>query len=195
MSRVFLRAGHSPQRRDWLAGHVRFELRNVGANYPFEKVAQISGDPAELRPQRLFAFELRRWEAQLGPSARISAGGLMSYGARVVDITRRMAHYMDKILKGTKPTDLPVERPTQCGRWALRRFYFSISACSATSNSSRTWPESNLKPKSRRRWARRRIAVERPKLSHRLRGRRVSCARSKAASFSSFRMPATAFRS
>src|SRR5262249_7224613 len=37
---------------------------------------QISGDPAELRPQRLFAFELRRWEAQLGPSARISAGCL-----------------------------------------------------------------------------------------------------------------------
>src|SRR6516164_2432980 len=76
MSRVFLRAGHSPQRRDWLAGHVRFELRNVGANYPFEKVAQISGDPAEFRPQRLFAFELRRWEAQLGLSASISAGCL-----------------------------------------------------------------------------------------------------------------------
>src|SRR5215468_5875109 len=35
-----------------------------------------SGDPAEFRPQRLFAFELRRWEAQLGPSARISAGCL-----------------------------------------------------------------------------------------------------------------------
>src|SRR5262245_53278311 len=33
-------------------------------------------DPAELRPQRLFAFELRRWEAQLGPSASISAGCL-----------------------------------------------------------------------------------------------------------------------
>jgi hypothetical protein len=33
-------------------------------------------DPAEFRPQRLFAFELRRWKAQLGPSARISAGCL-----------------------------------------------------------------------------------------------------------------------
>src|SRR5262252_635428 len=40
------------------------------------KVAQISADPAEFRPQRLFAFELRRWEAQLGPSASISAGCL-----------------------------------------------------------------------------------------------------------------------
>jgi len=33
------------------------------------KVAQFSGDPAEFRPQRLFAFELQGWEAQLGPSA------------------------------------------------------------------------------------------------------------------------------
>src|SRR5262249_46594361 len=34
--RVFLQTGHSPQRPDCLAGHVRFELRNVGANYSFE---------------------------------------------------------------------------------------------------------------------------------------------------------------
>src|SRR6266480_3212550 len=37
MSRKFLPAGHGPQRLDCLAGHVRFELRNVVANYPFEK--------------------------------------------------------------------------------------------------------------------------------------------------------------
>jgi len=38
-----LRAGHSPQRPDCLAGHVRFELRNVGANYPFESSRGFSG--------------------------------------------------------------------------------------------------------------------------------------------------------
>src|SRR5215510_8253269 len=36
----------------------------------------VCGNSAEFRPQRLFAFELRRWEAQLGPNARISAAML-----------------------------------------------------------------------------------------------------------------------
>jgi len=54
-----------------------------------------------------------RLPAMYGEKQWAEAGGLMSYGANYADLFRRSSGYVDKILKGTKPADLPIEQPTK----------------------------------------------------------------------------------
>ena len=54
-----------------------------------------------------------RLPTMFGLRPQVQAGGLMSHGADLNDIWRRAATYVDKILKGAKPGDLPVEQPTK----------------------------------------------------------------------------------
>ena len=57
-----------------------------------------------------FALEIRLPSMHSNREA-VDAGGLMYYGADVADSYRRVAYYVDRILKGAKPADLPVEQP------------------------------------------------------------------------------------
>ena len=73
-------------------------------------------------PSTMFGTERRRL-VDLAAKTRLpavypwrdfaDAGGLMSYGPNLADLFRRAATYVDKILKGTKPGDSPVEQPTK----------------------------------------------------------------------------------
>jgi len=64
--------------------------------------------------KRIADFALKsRLPSMYVRSEFVDAGGLMSYGADIADSYRRVAYFVDKILKGAKPADLPVEQPTK----------------------------------------------------------------------------------
>jgi putative tryptophan/tyrosine transport system substrate-binding protein len=63
--------------------------------------------------KRTAGFALKSRLPSVGNRGYVDAGGLMSYGADLTDSYRRVAYYVDRILKGAKPADLPVEQPTK----------------------------------------------------------------------------------
>jgi putative ABC transport system substrate-binding protein len=65
-------------------------------------LAQIAGLAASMRLPTVFPDR-----------SNVQAGGLMSYGASIPTLFQRAAEYVDKILRGAKPSDLPVEQPTK----------------------------------------------------------------------------------
>jgi putative tryptophan/tyrosine transport system substrate-binding protein len=106
-----------------LALETRLFTVQEAADLPtvFEAIARDGANGVVVLPDSMFAGA-RRTIATLAADHRLAAmyddrvytqeGGLISYGPNVVETTRRSAVYVDKILKGAKPADLPVEQPT-----------------------------------------------------------------------------------
>jgi putative ABC transport system substrate-binding protein len=70
--------------------------------------------PLAARVRRIIAFATKERLPTIFPSRFfVEVGGLMSYGGNREDFSRRAASYVDRILKGAKPADLPVEEPTK----------------------------------------------------------------------------------
>jgi putative ABC transport system substrate-binding protein len=74
----------------------------------------VGGPLTYANPKRTIGFTLQnRLPSVYTRSQDVDAGGLMYYGADLEDSYRRVAYYVDKILKGAKPAELPVEQPTK----------------------------------------------------------------------------------
>lgn len=67
-----------------------------------QNAARIAEQAVRRRLPAIYAFRLY-----------VEAGGLMSYSADLIDMFERAAIFIDKILKGARPADLPVEQPTK----------------------------------------------------------------------------------
>jgi len=113
---------------DTVARSLRVRLQFVEARAPadfdkaFSDATRVGAGALAVLPSSMFLSERRRL-ADLAAKNRlpaaypqrefVHAGGLMSYGPNVADLFRRAAIYVDKILKGAKPADLPIEQPTK----------------------------------------------------------------------------------
>jgi putative ABC transport system substrate-binding protein len=94
-------------------------IEDIGPALAKVVAASVSGlivvdDPLlDAQRRRIIAFVAEhRVPAIYGLGSFAQDGGLMSYSASIFDLWRRAADYVDRILKGAKPADLPIEQPT-----------------------------------------------------------------------------------
>jgi putative ABC transport system substrate-binding protein len=74
----------------------------------------LGGQLMRINQKRIVGFALKSRLPSVHPNREaVEAGGLMSYGADLADSYRRAATYVDRILKGANPADLPIEQPTK----------------------------------------------------------------------------------
>ena len=74
----------------------------------------LAGPVVRANGKRIADLALKsRLPSMYSTTQAVDAGGLMYYGADLSDSYRRVAYYVDRILKGAKPADLPVEQPTK----------------------------------------------------------------------------------
>jgi putative ABC transport system substrate-binding protein len=102
---------------------LNLEIRDTGELERAFKTAMSARAGALLTIASTLLFHRARQVADLAATNRlpamyefrpyVEAGGLMSYGADLDEIWRRAATFVDKILKGAKPADLPIEQPTK----------------------------------------------------------------------------------
>ena len=98
--------GRVPRSEDLEGALAEFISDRVGA---VMVQANVAAPPSQIAE----SFMRLKLASISNQNAFAHAGGLMSYGPDLNDIERRSAGYVDKILRGTKPADLPVERPTK----------------------------------------------------------------------------------
>lgn len=89
-------------------------LASIDKQRPDGLYIPLTGTLMRANARRIAEFALKtRLPALYGIKAAMDSGGLMYYGADLDDIHGRVAYYIDRILKGAKAADLPIERPTK----------------------------------------------------------------------------------
>ena len=117
--RVQATEAESAARALGLEVHLREARSSAELDSLFTAMARERVDAVLVHPSQMLGCHRARLAAlaaqsrlpTMGPSWWAEAGGLMTYGARDIDLFRRAAYYVDKLLRGTKAADLPVEQP------------------------------------------------------------------------------------